>query len=50
MRPRGTEESETCVGSQSGRDGFDQASLWVLDGNVRARRFDERDSWVCMLV
>jgi ribosomal protein S18 acetylase RimI-like enzyme len=25
--------------------GLVQASLWVLDGNVRARRFYERDGW-----
>jgi GNAT superfamily N-acetyltransferase len=25
--------------------GFGQAALWVLDGNVRARRFYERDGW-----
>jgi GNAT superfamily N-acetyltransferase len=24
-----------------------EASLWVLDGNVRARRFYERDGWSC---
>jgi GNAT superfamily N-acetyltransferase len=24
---------------------FTQAALWVLDGNVRARRFYERDGW-----
>ena len=26
-------------------DGFTEAALWVLDGNVRARRFYERDGW-----
>ena len=25
--------------------GVEQAALWVLDGNVRARRFYERDGW-----
>jgi GNAT superfamily N-acetyltransferase len=27
------------------RNGFTHAALWVLDGNVRARRFYERDGW-----
>lgn len=27
------------------RFGFTDAALWVLDGNVRARRFYERDGW-----
>jgi ribosomal protein S18 acetylase RimI-like enzyme len=27
------------------RVGVTEASLWVLDGNVRARRFYERDGW-----
>jgi len=29
------------------RVGVMQASLWVLDGNVRARGFYERDGWRC---
>jgi len=29
------------------RVGLMQASLWVLDGNVRARRFYELDGWRC---
>jgi GNAT superfamily N-acetyltransferase len=29
------------------RIGVTQAALWVLDGNVRARRFYERDGWSC---
>jgi GNAT superfamily N-acetyltransferase len=29
------------------RIGFARAALWVLDGNVGARRFYERDGWRC---
>jgi ribosomal protein S18 acetylase RimI-like enzyme len=29
------------------RLGLTSAVLWVLDGNVRARRFYERDGWTC---
>ncbi|ODR03255.1 GNAT family N-acetyltransferase [Mycobacterium sherrisii] len=29
------------------RVGFGWAALWVLDGNVAARRFYERDGWGC---
>jgi GNAT superfamily N-acetyltransferase len=29
------------------RVGVTSAALWVLDGNVRARRFYERDGWSC---
>ena len=27
------------------RLGFDEAVLWVLDGNVRAERFYDKDGW-----
>jgi GNAT superfamily N-acetyltransferase len=29
------------------RTGVAQAVLWVLDGNIAARRFYERDGWRC---
>ncbi|HWF28105.1 MAG TPA: GNAT family N-acetyltransferase [Mycobacterium sp.] len=29
------------------RIGVTQAALWVLDGNLRARRFYQRDGWRC---
>lgn len=49
----------SCVGSGVGRAlitaarerlrglGVAGALLWVLDGNARARRFYERDGWMC---